>query len=295
MALRLLFTAALLSIGSALGAQSAPDSARCSAPLDAATPDSESARISVLVSPMDTANHLAPAYSGLIGAGIRQFLSVPRPMPLHVYDRTAVVRPGVSDPGFAVLTLRGAYRAALHRDGHLTQIRTVSGTRDAAFDAAMMLAMAQLGASELLPPPEAPAADFKGDSLDLRIVVTPDARSQLPQVVNWPPPEGVTPVMLLRLPIRRITHDPRSKGGSDPLYPTELRLAGVEGRPVFEFVVDTSGWVDPDSPAVMSATAPQFVQAVADVLPEMRFEPLRVEGCAVSVLIQQPFNFTLGH
>jgi TonB family protein len=294
MTLRLLCTIALLSIGSALGAQSAPDSAQCHGALEGVTPDSQSTRISVLVFPMDTANHLTPAYSGLIGAGIRQFLTLPKPMPLHVYDRTAVVHPGVSDPGFAVLTLRSAYRAMLHRDGHLTQIRTVSGTRDAAFDGAILVAMAQLSASELLPPPEAPAATFNGDSLDLRIVVTPDAKRQLPQVVNWPASEGVTPVMLLRLPIRRITQDPRSKGGSDPLYPTELRLAGVEGRAVLEFVVDTSGWVDPNSAAVISATAPQFVQAVADVLPDMRFEPLRVEGCAVSVLIQQPFNFTLG-
>jgi hypothetical protein len=46
---------------------------------------------------------------------------------------------------------------------------------------------------------------------------------------------------------------------------------------------------------VLSASAPQFVDAVLDVLPDIRFEPMYVEGCPVSVQIQQPFDFSLQH
>ena len=74
MRLRLLFTLVLLSMGASLDAQSDPDSAQCRATLDAASRDSQSVRIGLLVFPLDRANHVSAAYGGLVGAGIRQFL-----------------------------------------------------------------------------------------------------------------------------------------------------------------------------------------------------------------------------
>ena len=294
MRLRRLVVVILASMGRVLGAQSAPDSAQCRAALDAASPDSQSTRVSMLVVPYDTANRLSPAYAGLIGVGIRQFLSLPRPMPLHAYDRTLLVHEHQGDLGFVTATVRGAYHATLHRDGHLSRIGVVSGTRDEAFDTAVVQAMKELSASELLPPPEPPAATFTGDSLDLRILVMPEAQSLLPQVVSTPPAEGVTPVLLLRLPIRRITQQARAKpNGPTPVYPTVLRTAGVGGSTLFEFVVDTSGRVELGSVAVLKSSAPQFIDAVADILPYLRFDPLRVDGCPVSVLMQQPFDFNV--
>jgi TonB family protein len=296
MSLRLLFTVVLLStMGPILGAQSAPDSAQCRATLDAASRDSQSVRIGILVFPLDRANHITAAYGGLIGAGIRQFLAVPNPLALHVYSPgSAILSQGQMDGGYAALTLRSSYRATLHRDGHLTGIRTLGGTRDAAFDGAILVAMAQLSASELLPPPVAPAATFTGDSLDIRIVVTPESMSLTTRGVSGPATEGVTPVVQLRLPIRHVTQKARVKAGqSSPIYPTELRHAGVEGSTLLEFVVDPSGRADPTTVQVLNASAPQFVDAVLDVLPDIRFEPMYVEGCPVSVQLQQPFDFSL--
>jgi len=198
------------------------------------------------------------------------------------------------DGGFAALTLRSSYRATLHRDGHLSAIRTVGGTRDATFDGAILVAMAELSTSELLPPPSAPDATFTGDSLDLEIVVTPESMSLTPRGVSGPPTEGVTPVAQLRLPIRHVTQQASVKPGQPaPLYPTALRRAGVEGNTLLEFVVDPGGRADPTTVQVMTASAPQFVDAVLDVLSDIRFEPMYVEGCPVSVQIQQPFNFSL--
>ena len=284
-------------MGASLGAQSAPDSAQCRATLDAASRDSQSVRIGLLVFPFDLANHISAEYGGLIGVGIRQFLAVPNPLALHVYSPgSAILSQGRMDGGYAALTLRSSYRATLHRDGHLTGIRTLGGTRDAAFDGAILVAMAQLSASELLPPPAAPAATFTGDSLDIKIVVTPESMSLTPRGVSGPPGEGVTPIAQLRLPIRRITQKASVKAGQpSPIYPTELRHAGVEGSTHLEFVVDPSGWADPATVQVMSTSAPQFVDAVLDVLPDIRFEPMYVEGCPVSVQLQQPFDFSLQH
>lgn len=297
MSLRILCTVVLLSMGRILGAQSAPDSAQCRATLDAASRDSQSVRIGLLVFPLDRTNHLSASYGGLVGAGIRQFLTVPNPLALHVYSPgSAILREGQMDGDFAALTLRSRYRATLHRDGHLSGMRTVGGTRDAAFDGAVLVAMAQLSASELLPPPSASDVTFTGDSLDLEIVVTPESMSLTPRGVSGPPGEGVTPVVQLRLPIRHITQKVAAKAGQPaPIYPTELRHAGVEGSTLLEFVVDPGGRPDPTTVQVLRASAPQFVDAVMDVLSDIRFQPMYVEGCPVSAQIQQPFDFNLQH
>jgi hypothetical protein len=301
MSVRLLFTIVLVSIALAcsrgrgarrpvLGAQSARDSVvTCRVALDAASRDSQSMRISIIVLPFDKASHLSHAYGGLVGAGIHQFLKVPNPLSLHVYSPGSALR-----TDFGSLTLRSAYRANLHRDGHLTHVRTVGGTRDEAFDTAVVSAMEQLSASGLLPLPTEPAATFSGDSIDLNVVVTPGAMSVLPRVVDWPPGEGDTPLFLLRQPIRRITQKVRAKAGNQPpLYPAELRNAGIEGSSIFEFVVDTSGRVDLSTSHALTASAPQFADAVRDALPSLRYEPMYVEGCPTNTLIQQRFDFDL--
>ena len=296
MSLRILFTAVLALAGHALSAQSAPDSVQCRVTLAAASRDSVSTRLSIRVSPFDTANRLSASFRGLIGTGIYQFLSVPRPLPLHVYDAGPTpTRPGGTDTAFATLTLTGVYRAILLRDGHLTHIRAVGGTRDEAFDAAVVRALEALSASEMLPPPSPPANTFHGDSLDLRIVITPDGLSFRPSsAAGFRTAEGVTPVLLLRLPIRRVTRSDSPKPGNrPPKYPTDLRNAGIEGKTMFEFVIEANGRVDLTTVQVISATAEQFVKAVIDALPDLRFEPLYVEGCPVPVVARMPFEFSL--
>src|SRR5262245_14036674 len=295
MSLRLFFTLVLASTGTVLSAQSAPDSAQCRVTLNAASRDSQSTRLSILVSPHDTANYLSASFRGLVGMGIHQFLSVPSPLSLHVYDpRSTDSRPDPKVPTFATLTLRSAYRATLLRDGHLIHIRAVGGTRDEAFDAAVVHAIQELSTSELLPPPSAPGTTFRGDSLDLRIVVTLDTISPLPRAGDSPTADGVTRGLHLRLPIRRITQDVRPRAGNRaPRYPEDLRAAGIEGKTTFEFVIDGDGRADLTTVQVTSATATQFVKATLDALPNLRFEPLYVEGCRVPVLVQMPFVFTL--
>ena len=79
----------------------------------------------------------------------------------------------------------------------------------------------------------------------------------------------------------------------EPRYPAQLRAAGVEGRVVLQFVVDTLGRAEPGDMTVMETSSPQFADAVREVLPRYRFIPGEAGGHKVRTRVQIPFDFTL--
>ena len=82
-------------------------------------------------------------------------------------------------------------------------------------------------------------------------------------------------------------------GSPVPVYPELLRRAGVVGEVVAQFVVDTSGRVEPGSFRPQRETHPLFAAAVARVLPRMRFVAAEVGGHHVRQLVQQSFVFAI--
>jgi protein TonB len=78
------------------------------------------------------------------------------------------------------------------------------------------------------------------------------------------------------------------------VYPTVLERAGVTGRVVMEFVVDTLGRVEPRSLRVVSSTHPAFDQAARDAVLGTRFRPARARGLPVRQLARQQLSFVAG-
>lgn len=72
------------------------------------------------------------------------------------------------------------------------------------------------------------------------------------------------------------------------LYPDVLRDAGIGGRVVVQFVVDTNGRVDMSTVKVMSASHDGFVDVTRQALREFRFRPARVGSTTVRMLTQMP-------
>jgi TonB family protein len=85
----------------------------------------------------------------------------------------------------------------------------------------------------------------------------------------------------------------RSQNSAGPAYPPELLARHIEGMVVARYVVDTTGFADPSSFEVISATHPDFVRAVRDVLPFMRFSPAKIGAHRVRQLVEQPFTFRI--
>jgi protein TonB len=78
----------------------------------------------------------------------------------------------------------------------------------------------------------------------------------------------------------------------EPRYPAPLREAGIQGRVVAEFVVDTLGRAEMDG-LTLDAAQILFGESVRAVLPRYRFTPGEVAGSKVRTRVQLPFDFAL--
>lgn len=74
-------------------------------------------------------------------------------------------------------------------------------------------------------------------------------------------------------------------------YPPTLRDAGVEGRVVLEFRVDSTGRVDPGRIQVVSASHDAFRKSAMEVLRGARFRPARIAGRPVAFCVEVPLEF----
>jgi protein TonB len=78
-----------------------------------------------------------------------------------------------------------------------------------------------------------------------------------------------------------------------PRYPESLRQAGIDGRVLVRFVVDTMGRIDVSSVQVIQSTHDLFTRAVRDALGNFRFRPAEAKGHRVPAMAEMPFEFQI--
>lgn len=79
-----------------------------------------------------------------------------------------------------------------------------------------------------------------------------------------------------------------------PRYPRSLEVAGIAGRVVLQFVVDTLGQVEPATMMVTEATDSAFARSSRDAILATRFSPAHMRGQAVRQLVRQTHLFRSG-
>ena len=75
-------------------------------------------------------------------------------------------------------------------------------------------------------------------------------------------------------------------------YPTAMKVSGVGGEVLAQYVVDKTGRVDMSSFKVLKSSGPEFTAAVRAALPTFRFDAAVIRGTKVAQLVQQAFEFT---
>jgi protein TonB len=78
-----------------------------------------------------------------------------------------------------------------------------------------------------------------------------------------------------------------------PRYPASLRQAGIQGRVVVQFVVDTLGRAELGELQIVESPHPQFVESVREAVARFRFTAGEVAGRKVRTRVQIPFEFLL--
>ena len=93
---------------------------------------------------------------------------------------------------------------------------------------------------------------------------------------------------------RLVDRAPRLIGRAvEPRYPAALRNAGVQGRVVVQFVVDTLGRAELGTLQVLDGGHPLFVESIRAALASYHFSAGESGGRAVRTRVQIPFDFTL--
>lgn len=85
----------------------------------------------------------------------------------------------------------------------------------------------------------------------------------------------------------------RSSSSAAPAYPLKLLQAHVMGSVSARYIVDTTGFADTTSFTVISSTHREFIDAVRDALPYMRFQPAKIGSLKVKQLVEQQFSFKI--
>lgn len=79
-----------------------------------------------------------------------------------------------------------------------------------------------------------------------------------------------------------------------PSYPPLLRSSQIEGRVILEFVVDTTGRVEPASVTTISSSHSQFERAARQALMTCRYRPATFNDQLTRVMVRLPYTFTIG-
>jgi outer membrane biosynthesis protein TonB len=85
----------------------------------------------------------------------------------------------------------------------------------------------------------------------------------------------------------------RDPSSAAPAYPPVMMLKSIEGFATMRFVIDTTGLIDLSTVKLLDASHAEFVQAVREAMPRMRFHPAKMGLETVRQLAEQLFKFEI--
>lgn len=121
-----------------------------------------------------------------------------------------------------------------------------------------------------------------------------NARASAVRVVPPPAPRRAPERVALTgevFDISRLDEKPKAVSQTRPMYPSELRQAGVTGSVVVDFVVMADGTVR--NAFALRSTEPRLEAAAVEAVSQWTFDPGRKGGNAVQTRLQIPIVFTV--
>ncbi len=204
----------------------------------------------------------------------------PRPFRLSVFSAgppaTQFLKPTSPKSGLRAPTVTGAYRFVLHDDGTVTDLYIVRISLVRGFDSAVVSAVEAAMRAKGLPRVD---SAVKKTWVELRLTTDSLAGGRRLLAAAFPRMMVVDAVAKPNNPV--------------PVYPEQEQRDSVEGDVAFRFVVDRTGVPLPETAMIVRAATPSFVTAAMATIPNLRFAPATINGCAVAQVVDYAFNFVL--
>ncbi len=239
---------------------------------------------------------------------IARHLVLPRPVPLPVWGILPSRAPGAAGtvPDTIVRTISNAALATVTAAGRLEgEPALAASSLDGGIDAALLGAVRAADRARALAP--APVEAGVGPGEALRVVVglgtagrdvnraAGPAGADARPAARATSPVTTYPVELVRRDRLVLTEPPgpAASGRPGPRYPKKELKREQEGSTAVEYVLDERGVPVAGTLLAVRYTGWAFARAALDFLPGARFTPGRVAGCAVPMLVRQPFAFRM--
>ena len=156
----------------------------------------------------------------------------------------------------------------------------------------------RLAFAELAPPTLAVVTDaFDPMTLATQATAPPPAAAR-DEPGRGEEPEKVAPAFSNPALTVYFAHQVESPAAFDsrsaaPAYPDSLQRAGIEGSVIAQFIVDTTGRIEPASIVLLESTHIRFTESVQAALPNMLFRPAELRGVKSRQMVQIPFRFRI--
>jgi hypothetical protein len=277
--------AATLIVALPLRAQSAQ---ACMDRLATPTADSVRSTFAATVQSFNPRRALPPTYAELLAEGVREALKLPPNLVFPVFEADSI--PTSASPGtkswMAVPSMSVVYGVTID-SGKITRIRRIAGASSMPFDLAVATALTVLDSSALLPPLP---AELGPEPLEISLAIgRVPLRQTRPAIAN--PGVPVTPLFIVRTPARTVSKAvDRGPGFAQfiPQPPTKREDEAVTVR----VVVASDGSIDQESMHVVAYSSAGYIRSVFDMIPNWKFQPMVLNGCAVAAI--EELTFTQG-
>jgi TonB family protein len=222
---------------------------------------------------------LGPEYLQGVMEAVRQSWR-PGPLALAVY---------APNNKRATLTATTTVAFTLTKEGAVQDLGLLASSLSPEFDRAVYFAVQRADSAKLIVALPEPAPSRVKFYFTVFISDYPDtARHRRVR------PGLVTPLLTTALPAwDGDVKMPAPIGGSLPKYPEIAVEHHIEDSLLVRYVIDEQGKVVPETIFFENGTYQDFVQSVRNWLPRAKYRPGHIGTCAVKVLAEQPFKYSM--
>jgi len=149
--------------------------------------------------------------------------------------------------------------------------------------------------SDLAPPSQMDVASASVDSAFTQQIQPPPPprinKGGIIAIPSGPPSSAIGKGLANVFDVANLDQRPEARFQPSPKYPLALKRAGIQGKAIVQFIVDTAG--DVRDAVVIHSTHREFEAPAIEAIMKSKFRPGKKGNAVVNTRLEQPVEFTL--